>query len=126
MYYSLTNVRRHNLSIIMNSVAHGLNLDWKVLLMAAIDGRPHAVPSSQSQPIAAAQPAFAGDVLGLAAGYLGIPAILTLIPDNLPRIGQRGSNVNLDWRVLAFTVSLSILTGVLFGLVPALNRPVRI
>ena len=62
-----------------------------------------------------------GGVLGLAAGYVGIRTILALIPDNIPRIGLGGSNVDLDWRVLGFTLGLSLLTGTVFGLVPALN-----
>jgi len=64
---------------------------------------------------------LAGGVLGLAAGYVGIRTILALIPDNIPRIGLGGSNVDLDWRVLGFTLGLSLLTGTVFGLVPALN-----
>ena len=64
---------------------------------------------------------LAGGVLGVAAGYAGIRAILRLSPGNIPRIGTGGSNVSLDWRVLGFTVALSILTGILFGLVPALQ-----
>src|SRR6202023_2266114 len=64
---------------------------------------------------------FAGGVLGLAAGYLGIRAILSVSPGNIPRIGPQGAGVGLDWRVLAFTMGLSILTGILFGLVPALQ-----
>src|SRR6202049_1494931 len=64
---------------------------------------------------------LAGGVLGVAAGYAGIHAILSGSPGNIPRIGTGGSNVSLDWRVLAFTLALSILTGILFGLVPALH-----
>ena len=62
-----------------------------------------------------------GGVLGLAAGYTGIRAILHLIPGTIPRIGAGGSSVSLDWRVFGFTVAISILTGVLFGLLPALE-----
>jgi predicted permease len=64
---------------------------------------------------------LAGGVLGVAAGYAGVRALLSLSPGNIPRIGADGSNVSLDWRVLAFTLGLSIVTGVLFGLVPALQ-----
>ena len=64
---------------------------------------------------------LAGGVVGLAAGYAGIRAILSLIPGDIPRIGPGGSHVGLDWRVLGFTLALSILTGILFGLVPALD-----
>ncbi len=64
---------------------------------------------------------LAGGVLGLVVGYAGIRAILSLSPGNIPRIGPGGSNVDLDWRVLAFTLALSIMTGILFGLVPALQ-----
>jgi putative ABC transport system permease protein len=62
-----------------------------------------------------------GGVVGLAAGYAGIRAILSVSPGNIPRIGLQGSSVDLDWRVLLFTLALSLLTGVLFGLVPALQ-----
>ena len=64
---------------------------------------------------------LASGVLGLAAGYAGIRAILTLIPDNIPRIGLGGANVILDWRVTGFTIGLSLLTAVVFGLLPALE-----
>jgi predicted permease len=59
--------------------------------------------------------------LGLAAGYAGIHALLSLSPTNIPRIGTGGTNLSLDWRVLAFTLAISILTSILFGLVPALQ-----
>ena len=64
---------------------------------------------------------LAGGVLGLAAGYAGIRAILSVSPGNIPRIGLQGANVGLDWRVLGFTLGLSLVTGILFGLVPALQ-----
>ncbi len=64
---------------------------------------------------------LAGGVVGLLMGYAGIRAIFILIPGQIPRIGIGGSNVNLDWRVLGFTLALSILTGFVFGLVPALQ-----
>ena len=64
---------------------------------------------------------LAGGVLGLIAGYAGIRAILSVSPGNIPRIGLQGSGVGLDWRVLGFTLGLSIVTGILFGLVPALQ-----
>jgi putative ABC transport system permease protein len=62
---------------------------------------------------------LAGGGLGLAAGYAGIRAILRFLPGSIPRIGAGGANVGLDWRVLGFSVGLSLLTGMLFGLAPA-------
>ncbi len=64
---------------------------------------------------------LAGGVVGLAAGYAGIRAILSVSPGNIPRIGLEGTSVGLDWRVLAFTLAVSVLTGILFGLVPAVQ-----
>ena len=59
--------------------------------------------------------------MGLVVGLAGVRALLAVNPGDIPRIGEHGSAVGMDWRVLAFTVFVSLLTGVLFGLVPALE-----
>jgi putative ABC transport system permease protein len=64
---------------------------------------------------------LAGGALGLVLGYAGVRALLSLNPGNIPRIGEHGSGAVLDWRVLAFTLGISFLTGILFGLIPAFN-----
>jgi predicted permease len=61
-----------------------------------------------------------GGVLGTALGFAGVRALLAVSPAGLPRVGESGSGVQADWRVLAFTLSVSLLTGILFGLFPAL------
>ncbi len=69
--------------------------------------------------------AFTGGVFGLILGYLGVRGLLALSPGDIPRIGEHGASVGIDWRVLAFTVGVSLLTGILFGLFPAIgaSRP---
>ncbi len=62
-----------------------------------------------------------GGVAGLVLGAVGVRALLAVNPGNIPRIGEDGSAVTLDWTVLGVTLLLSLLTGVLFGLVPALH-----
>jgi putative ABC transport system permease protein len=62
-----------------------------------------------------------GGVIGLALGVLGIRALLSINTAGLPRIGEDGVLVGLDWRVLLFTAAISIGTGVVFGLFPALQ-----
>ena len=64
---------------------------------------------------------LAGGALGLLLGTLGIRALLAVNTANLPRIGEDASLVPLDARVLAFTLALSVATGLLFGLIPALQ-----
>lgn len=64
---------------------------------------------------------LAGGSLGLAASRFGVRALLALNPGDIPRIGPNGSAVSLDWRVLAFTLGISLATGLLFGLIPALQ-----
>jgi putative ABC transport system permease protein len=64
---------------------------------------------------------LAGGVLGLALGYVGVRALLAINPSDIPRVGEQGAAVALDWRVLVFTLVAAILTGILFGLVPALS-----
>jgi putative ABC transport system permease protein len=62
--------------------------------------------------------ALTGAILGLALGYLGVRGLLALAPTGLPRIGADGSAITLDWRVLAFTLAVALVTGILFGLAP--------
>src|SRR6202453_331171 len=66
-----------------------------------------------------------GGALGLILGYAGVRALLSVSPAGLPRIGEHGAGVGVDWRVLAFTLGIALLTGILFGLFPALgaSRP---
>ena len=66
-----------------------------------------------------------GGILGLLLGYFGVRTLLALSPGDIPRIGEHGAAVGLDWRVLAFTLAVSLLTGILFGLFPAIaaSRP---
>ncbi len=62
-----------------------------------------------------------GGVLGLISGYLGVRELLAISPVDIPRIGANGASLALDWRIFGFTLLVSILTGVLFGLFPALD-----
>ena len=65
--------------------------------------------------------ALAGGFLGLILGAVGVRLLLGISPDALPRIGEGGSGVKLDENVLLFTFGLSVVTGILFGLVPAIS-----
>ncbi|RXS98227.1 ABC transporter permease [Silvibacterium dinghuense] len=62
-----------------------------------------------------------GGVLGLILGYVGVRALLAVSPADIPRVGEGGADLGLDWRVLLFTLGVSLLTGILFGLFPALG-----
>jgi putative ABC transport system permease protein len=64
---------------------------------------------------------LAGGALGLFIGYYGVHALLAINSANIPRIGEHGSAVTVDWRVLVFTLAVSVLTGILFGLIPAFS-----
>ena len=65
--------------------------------------------------------AITGGLLGLVLGMVGVRALLAVNPGNIPRIGENGARVDLDWRVALFTLGVSVLTGILFGLMPALG-----
>jgi putative ABC transport system permease protein len=62
-----------------------------------------------------------GGGLGLLFAWWGIQALLGLSPGNIPRLGS----ISIDREVLFFTLGVSLITGVLFGLVPAFtaSRP---
>ncbi|PYQ85484.1 MAG: hypothetical protein DMG02_28010 [Acidobacteria bacterium] len=75
---------------------------------------------------------FISGALGLALGTIGVRMLLLMYPSNnpfrlgdtttaIPRIGIGGAAVTVDWRVFAFTIAASVVTGVIFGLAPALH-----
>jgi putative ABC transport system permease protein len=61
--------------------------------------------------------AVAGGTLGLLIAQWGVDLILSFSADSIPRTGE----IALDHRVLAFTLVTSVLTGIIFGLAPALQ-----
>ena len=62
-----------------------------------------------------------GGMLGLVLGFAGVRFLLAINPGSIPRIGEDGSAVKVDLNVLLFTLAVSLLTGILFGLVPAIT-----
>jgi putative ABC transport system permease protein len=64
---------------------------------------------------------LAGGILGLIFGVVGMRALLQINTAGLPRVGEAGAAVGVDWRVMAFAFAVSVLTGVVFGLIPALQ-----
>ncbi len=68
--------------------------------------------------------ALAGGALGFLIGVPGVRALLAVSPGGLPRVDDlmnSGWAALLDWRVFGFTIAVSLITGVLFGLLPALQ-----
>jgi putative ABC transport system permease protein len=61
--------------------------------------------------------AISGGAGGLLLAWWGVELLLSIAPDNLPR----AYDVRLDTRVAGFTLLVSLLTGILFGLIPALQ-----
>ena len=59
--------------------------------------------------------AGAGGLIGCALAYGGVRLLLSFAPVTLPRLDE----VRLDWTALGFAVGLSLVTGALFGAVPA-------
>ncbi len=61
--------------------------------------------------------ALIGGALGLLLAHWGMQLLLSLSERLIPRAYE----VGIDWRVLAFTLGISLLTGLLFGLAPAVH-----
>lgn len=60
---------------------------------------------------------FAAGAIGLLFAYFGSEALVSLAPADLPRLAEAG----IDRQVLGFTFGVSMITSLLFGLVPALH-----
>jgi putative ABC transport system permease protein len=61
--------------------------------------------------------ALAGGAVGLLFAMWGLDILIALSPAEIPRLNQ----VGIDGRVLSFTLLISLTTGLIFGLVPALQ-----
>src|SRR5580658_2743511 len=58
-----------------------------------------------------------GGAVGVGVAYAGLRLLIAIGPENLPRL----SEISLDGRSLAFTLILSVLSGLLFGFIPVLR-----
>jgi predicted permease len=58
-----------------------------------------------------------GGVVGLLLAVAGLKLLTAIIPPNIPQI----KNISIDPRVLGFTILISLLTGLIFGLAPAIQ-----
>jgi putative ABC transport system permease protein len=61
--------------------------------------------------------ALLGGGVGLLLAFWGLESLLALAPEDLPRI----KDVSLDARVLGFTLVVTLMTGVIFGMAPSLH-----
>ena len=61
--------------------------------------------------------ALVGGTLGAALGFAGLRAMLAANPDSIPRALE----IALDWKVLLFALTISIATGLIFGMAPLLH-----
>jgi putative ABC transport system permease protein len=58
-----------------------------------------------------------GGLLGLALASVALRVGVNFLPETLPRV----SSITLDWTVVAFSLALAVITGILCGLVPAIS-----
>ena len=61
---------------------------------------------------------FIGSAMGLLLAYWGIHFIKTIVPGDIPRLDE----ISLDSNVVRFTILMAVITGILFGLAPALRN----
>ncbi len=58
-----------------------------------------------------------GGVVGLAIAYAGLVVLKAFIPENISQAGD----ISIDYKVLGFTLLVSVATGLIFGLAPAIQ-----
>lgn len=62
-----------------------------------------------------------GGLIGLGLGFAGVRLLLRINPGDIPRIGGDGAGITLDLNIVLFTLLISIFTGLVFGLFPAIS-----
>src|SRR5262249_31132860 len=98
-------------------LAHAAGRSREVAVRTAIGAaRRHIVGQLLAESLVLA---FAAGALGVLVARVGVPALLHVSSRYVPL--PRLEGVQTDWRVLLFTVGVSVLTAIGFGLVPALQ-----
>jgi putative ABC transport system permease protein len=64
---------------------------------------------------------LAGGLAGLLIAYWGVPALIAVLPQSQLNAMPFLTSLHIDTGILAFSVALSLLTGLIFGLAPALQ-----
>src|SRR5262249_209117 len=105
-------------------LARATSRQRELAIRAAIGaGRRRLIPQLLTESLVLARAVgglgLGGGGVGLALGSWGLKALLELTPGDLPRLQEIATIPALDPQVAAFSCLLSLITGVLFGLVPA-------
>ena len=100
-------------------LARALGRQREIAIRAAIGaGRARIVRQLLAESVLLA---LAGGAAGLALGSVGLRALLAITPGDLPRAQELAHLPALDPWVAGFTVMVSVISGVAFGLLPALH-----
>ncbi len=100
-------------------LARGAAHSREMAIRAAIGaGRGHLLRQALTESLVLAA---AGGVLGLLAGYWGVSLLAAYGPEDVPRLAE----ARVDGPVLAFAFGLTVLSGLVFGLAPALRTAGR-
>jgi len=98
-------------------LVRALNRDHEIAIRVALGaGRWRVVRQLLVESVLLA---LVGGALGIVAGVLGMRWFLSIDAAALPRLGGAATALGLDWHVVAFALGVSIVTAVLFGLVPS-------
>jgi putative ABC transport system permease protein len=96
-------------------LARALNRRHEIAVRIALGAsRWHVIRLSLTESVLLA---LVGGAAGVLVASLGMDALIAITPQEIPRIGE----ASLDSRVLLFTLAIALLTGVVLGLVPALQ-----
>ncbi len=96
-------------------LARGVDRSHEIALRSALGaGRRHII---EQLLIESALLALAGGVVGIGVALAGVSAFQLYVPTDLPLAGQ----IAVDLRTMFFALGTSLLTGILFGLIPAVR-----
>jgi predicted permease len=100
-------------------LARGAARSREIAIRAAIGaGRGHLLREALTESLVLAT---AGGLLGLLAGYWGVTLLAAYGPEDVPRLAQ----ARMDGAVVCFAVGLTVLSGLVFGVAPALRTAGR-